>query len=595
MSPEQARGEKLDHRTDLFSFGAVVYEMATGKQAFAGSTPAIVFNAILSEQPSELTQERSVHSPELLRILRKALEKDRDMRYQTASELRVDLRRIKRDVDSEMYRRVVGAKALETGLTTQRKRSRKTIDLLAVLPFVNEKADPQLEYLSDGITETLIGLLSEIPKLRIMASSTVFRYKSRALDPLGVGQILKVRAVLFGRVIQRSDNLVIKAELVDVQDGARLWGEEYSRSTREILNVQEAIAKEIAQRLKIRLTQEEKRRLSKHNTKSVEAYHWYIKGRFHWNKRTEEGLKRGIENFQKAIETDPKYALGYAGLADCFNLLGGYRVLPPHQAFVQGKTTAAKAIALDDRLAEAHTSLALATLFYDWNWAEAEKEFQLAIRLNRNAATCHQWYAEYLMAVGRPTECLEEVRRAQELDPLSLGINCHVGWGLYFARKFDEASEQLRRTLELDANYPLAHFILGQSYLQSSKYAEAITELKAASSLSGRLPPVLSSLGYAFGVSGESGRANEVLNELNSRMRTSFVSTYDLALVHIGLDQKDEAFKWLDKALNERASWLIWLNAEPMLDRLRSDPRFQNLVKAVGLPQHEDATHSRHA
>jgi eukaryotic-like serine/threonine-protein kinase len=585
MSPEQARGEKLDSRSDLFSFGAVLYEMGTGSQAFFGSTPAVIFNAILSKDPP-LSLTKNPHlSAELVRIIHKALEKDREMRYQSAADLCADLKRLKRAFDSERFRRFSGdaGKETESSVGHGKKRSR-VIDSLAILPFVNDSADPNLEYLSDGITESIIGLLSRIPRLRVMATSTVFRFKSRTPDPLELGHILKVRAVLSGQLTQRNGTLLVKTELVDVYDGSRLWGEIYNLDVKAILSVHEEIAKQIADRLRLQLTNEQQTRLTKRYTESPEAYQLYLKGRFHWNKRTEEGLKRGIQFFQKSIEQDPEYALGYAGLADSFTLLGGYRVLPPKEAFFRGKMTAVKAIDIDNSLAEAHTSLALATLFYDWNWPEAEKEFKRAIQLNPNNPIGHQWYAQHLMALGRPRECLIEIRRAHQLDPLSLGINTHLGWGLYFARQFNEAVEQLRRTLELDPNYILANLVLGQSYAQCSKYSEAVEALQAAASLSSRLPSVLSSLGYTYALAGETTRAGEVLDDLRAQMVMRYVSAYDIALVFTGLGERDLAFEWLGKALEERSSWMIWLNAEPMLDCLRSDPRFRDLALMVGLP-----------
>lgn len=585
MSPEQARGEKLDSRTDLFSFGAILYEMGTGTQAFTGATTAVIFDAILNNPPS-LSHVDSLNFPlELQRIIRKALEKNPKIRYQTASDLRADLSRLKRDLESKQFLRFWNESGkIETNNRRQRKRRNLPFDSLAVLPFVNEGVDPDTEYLADGITESIINLLSRVPNFRTMATSTVFRYKSGTMDAMEVGHVLKVSAVLSGRVRKTGDTAIVKTELVDTRNGSRLWGENYQLTLKETVGLSEDISRQIAETLRLQLGAEQRNRFAKRYTQDVEAYQLYLRGRFHWNKRTEDGLKKATYYFQKAIEQDSIYALGYAGLADCFTLMGGYRVLPPKEAFFKGKSMATKAIELDSSLAEAHTSLALATLFYDWNWKKAESEFKRAIELNWNNPTCHQWYAEYLMAIGHPRKCLIEVRRAQHLDPLSLGINSHLGWGLYFARQFNQAVEQMEKTLELDPNYTLANFILGQSYVQCAKFEQALAALKIAAALSGRLPSVVSSLGFAYALAGDKVQALDILNELHAQMTIRYVSAYEIALIHTGLNQRDAAFEWLDRALEERSSWMVWLNVEPMLDSLRSDSRFGHLVRMVGLP-----------
>lgn len=588
MSPEQACGEVLDARSDLFSFGAILYEMATGKRAFSGSTAALLFDAILHSHPTPMEQVAPQIPKDLRRIVEKALEKDRELRYQSAVELKADFKCLKRDLSSG---RPVGSSSAtrkrSSRSTTQksgwRKHTLTNIRSLAVLPFINGSADPEMEYFSDGVTETILDTLSQLPKIRVMARSTVFRYKSRAVDPRNVGRRLNVQAVLTGMILLRGERLLVNAELVDVADGSRVWGEHYDRTVTDLFSVQEEISKEISEKLSLRLNLAQKRRLAHRPTKDLAAYHLYLKGRHWWNKRTESGLKKGIEYFGKAIEADPAYALAYAGLADCFPPLGAYRILAPSDAFTRAKSAAIKALELDPNLAEAHTALALATMFYDWDWVSAEEEFKKAIRLNANYPIAHQWYAVYLMAMERPAESLSAIQRALELDPLSLAINTHVGWGFYFSRRYQDGEEQLRKTLELDADFTLAHFVLGQIYTQMGSSNKAIEELEKAAMLSSRLPAVLSAMGYCYAVGGDKLRARNFIDELAQMSTKRYVSPFDIALIHVGLGQKDEAFNWLDKGIEDHSSWLIWLKVEPVFDGIRSDSRFPELVRRVRL------------
>ncbi len=588
MSPEQARGEVLDGRSDLFSFGAILYEMATGQRAFTGNTAAVVFNAILNCQPPPMQEINPTIPLKFGRIVAKTLEKDREVRYQNASEVQADFKLLKRDLSpdgtlsSSTSTRKTGALPIPAG-TPRRARTVRNIRSLAVLPFINENADPEMEYFSDGVTESILDTLSTLPKLRIMARNTVFQYKSKTVDPKSIGRRLNVEAVLIGRILLRDESLVVRAELVDVEDGSRVWGGRYDRRVSDVFAVQEEISKEISETLRLKLTHEQKKRLTHRYTKHIAAYHLYLKGRYYWNKRTESGLGKAVEYFQKAIESDPAYALAYAGLADCFPPLGAYRILAPGVAFARAKSAATKALELDAQLAEAHTALALSTMFYDWDWAKAEEEFTKAIQLNPNYPIGHQWYATYLMAMERPVESLASIQRAQELDPLSLAINTHVGWGFYFSRRYSEGGEQLRKTLELDMDFTLAHFVLGQIYTQMGFHTEAISELQRAATLSSRLPAVLAAMAYCHALAGDKSRAEELLNELEQISAKRYVSPFDLALSHIGLGQKDQAFEWLQKGVEDRSSWLIWLKVEPVFDGLRSDLRFRELVSRVGL------------
>jgi eukaryotic-like serine/threonine-protein kinase len=584
MSPEQARGEVLDPRTDLFSLGAVIYEMASGRKAFSGNSPALILNAVLNDRPHSIRKDDRRFPPELEKLIDKALQKNRALRYQSAIELAADLRRLKDDLSRGKGSPLAGRNeqsAAESAVTPRGRKSRQ-INSLAVLPFGNETSEPGGDYLSEGITDSIINAISQFPRISVMARSTVFRYKDPS-EPQRIGRELNVGAVLVGRVLQRGDRLVVSAELVDVANGHQLWGSQYNTKFSEIFTVQEEISNRISSELRLRLSPQEKARLRLSQTRDATAYQLYLKGRHHWNKRTTEGAVTAIRYLQEAIVQDPGYALAYSGLADCVALFGGYRALPPREAFPKAKVAALKALEIDDRLSEAHNSLALVSLFYDWDWPRAEQEFKRAVHLSPKYATAHQWYTIFLASMERFGEAKLSIKRAHELDVLSLPINTHLGWGYYFFREFDAAITQLEATLELDPNYILAHFVLGQAYTQRGRLAEGIAQLRRAADLSGRLPPVLSSLGYSYALAGETDQANATLKELIETSAKKYVSAYDLALINIGLGQKDAAFELLRDAVEERCGWLIFLKIEPVLDTIRSDPRFKDLIRAVGL------------
>jgi serine/threonine protein kinase/tetratricopeptide (TPR) repeat protein len=586
MSPEQARGDALDPRTDLFSLGAVIYEMASGQKAFSGDTPALILSAVMSARPPLIRSFDQNFPIQLERLIDKALQKTRALRYQSALELAGELKRLRYDmrggkpsVTTTPHEEL--PLAADPAMTRARKK--KQISSLAVLPFGNEISDdPDAAYLSEGITDNIINSLSRFPGISVMARSTVFRYKNPT-DPQKIGRELNVGAVLIGGVLQRGDRLIVNAELVDVADGRQLWGSQYNTKLSEIFTIQEEISNQIWSELRLRLSTQEKEKLHHHDTRDPVAYQLYLKGRHHWNKRTPDGVKKAIRYLQQAIDQDPGYALAYAGLADCFTLFGGYRFLPPREAFPMARASAMKALEIDARVAEAHNSLATTSLFYDWNWSQAEEEYKRAIRLSPRYATAHQWYTIFLAVMERPDEALVSILRAHELDVLSLPINTHLGWAFYFFRRFDDAIKQLRATLELDPDYILAHFVLGQAYTQRNLYTEAVAELQIAAGLSARLPPILSALGYAHALAGEVDQARQILVELAEASSKKYVSAYDLALVNLGLGQKDIAFELLHDAVKERCGWLIFLKIEPVLDALRSDPRFRDLVQTVGL------------
>jgi serine/threonine-protein kinase len=603
MSPEQVLGRELDHRSDLFSLGSVLYEMATGRQPFSGTSASETIDHILHEQPAAMARFNYSVPAELERIVRKCLEKDRERRYQSARELSIDLKNVQREIDSgvptigkraarrgsNLRRLTLAAIAVAIltliGLETYRLGWRsQAMESLAVLPFLNESGDPNMEYLSEGITESLISSLSQLPSLRVMARSTVFRYKGKDIDPQKVGHELRVQATVTGRVQQRGDTLIIAAEMVDVEKGSQLWGGQYSRKLADIFSIQEDISREISEKLRLRLTGEEQKRLTRRYTENPEAYQAYLKGRYYWNKRTVEGFEKGLEYFQQAIEQDPSYALAYAGLADSYNLLGlyVYHGLEPKESYPRAKAAAVHALQIDDTLAEPHTSLAWVKFRFDWDWPGAESEFKRAIELNPRYPTAYHWYAYYLAGVGRLNEARAAIQKAQELDPLSLIINATVAQVFYYAHEYDRAIEQLRKTLEIDANFAHAHRLLGEAYRKKAMVGEAIAEMQRAVTLSGgNRAYYLGQLGNAYAVSGRRGEALKIIDELTELSRQKYVSPTIFAIVYIGLGEKDQAFTWLERAYEERSGMPTEFMVEPMFDSLRSDPRFQELLRRM--------------
>jgi serine/threonine protein kinase/pimeloyl-ACP methyl ester carboxylesterase/tetratricopeptide (TPR) repeat protein len=645
MSPEQVRGETLDARSDIFSFGAVVYEMVSGHQPFAAESAAATISTILTKEPPPLVRYSREVPGELERIVSKALRKDREQRYQTAKDLLIDLKSLSEELTFEAKlgtstpARSTGesetvtsnrdarvetapqppARTAEIGTTRTVSRDYliggvrrhklqfaalvfllitlagvgiylelghgKAIDSLAVLPFTNVSGDPNTEYLSDGITESLINNLSQLPNLTVMSRNSVFRYKGQEADAQVVGRDLKVQAVLTGRMVQRGDNLSISAELVDVRNNSHLWGGQYNRKLSDILAVQAEISREISEKLRLQLSGEQQKRLVKRHTDNNEAYQLYLKGRYYWNRRTEEGTKRGIEYFGQAIERDPSYALAYAGIADCYNNLGTNIVggLASNDVMPKAKQAAMKALEIDETLAEAHTSLAQTRFLYDWDWPGAEIEYKRAIDLNPNYAHGHHWYSHYLLAMGRVKESLAESLRALDLDPLDLPITTHLGWHYLYAREYDRAIEQLRKALDMDSRFLPAHLFLGQAYAQEAMYDKATAELQQAIGLSRENPVMVAVLGYAYAMSGKKGEAQMILHKLNGLSKQRSVPSQEIAAIHTALGEKDQAFEWLRRAYEERYSGLVYLKNDPALDGLRSDPRFADLMRRVGL------------
>lgn len=456
------------------------------------------------------------------------------------------------------------------------------IDSIAVLPFENASQDPNVEYLSDGITESLINGLSQLSNLKVMSRSSGFRYKGKEQDAQRVGSELNVRAVLTGSVKQIGDQLVITVRLDDAQNNQHIWGEQYVRKFADILNLQSEIAQDVSTNLRVKLTSEAKQQLAKRYTDNVDAYQSYLKGQYEWNKFSQEDLQKSIGYYNQALEKDANYALAYAGLSQSYIVLGT-TYLPPKEAFPKAKAYAAKALEIDDTLAEAHVEMGAVRLLYDWNWADAERELKRAQALDPNNAGAHLLYGYYLKAMGRLNEANAETRRAQEFDPLSLMINSDVGVTSYYARQYDEAIAQNEKTISLEPHFFVAYLWLGQAYEQKKMYAEAIATFQKGMDLAERHPQLIASLGRAYALAGERDKAKKSLEELRETSKQRYVSPYLFAVVYAGLSDKEQALVWLEKAYEERTFFLIWLNVEPRFDSLRDDPRYKDLLRRIGL------------
>ena len=603
MSPEQLRGETADAPSDIFSFGCVLHEMLSGHRPFARNTTAEMIAAILNEEPSPLAEAVKGIPEDLARVVEHCLEKRPADRFQSARDLAFDLKsllgsgEIAKSTAAIATPRIhftarpgtwIGIAAAVVTLALAASfyligGRNKTIDSIAVLPLVNLSGDANLEYLSDGIAESLINSLSQLPRLRVMARGTVFSFKGKEVDPRKVGQELDVRVVFTGRVALRGDTLNIQADLVNAADGSQIWGDRYVRKLSDILAIQEEITKHISEKLRLKLTGAEQQRLTRRHTTNTEAHQLYLKGRHQWGKSNEEGLRKSIEYYNQAIELDPTYALAYVGLADTYFILSNI-YLPPKEAMPRSRAYAMKAVEIDDSIGEAHAALASVKTFYDWEWEEGERAFKQAIDLNPGYAPVHNQYGVHLVYLKRFEEAQSEMDRARELDPLSPYVHVGTVWPVLFARKYDQAIERLHRIIALNPEFANAHINLGWAYAWKGMNEEAIAAFDKAKSLE-NIWQNLSALGYAYAKAGRMDEARKVLAELRERARREHVSEYGLAMVYAGLGEKDRAIDELQKAYDARDEYMPFLNVDPFFDSLRSDPRFIGILRRLNLPQ----------
>ena len=644
MSPEQARGKETDARCDIWSLGIVMYEMLTKRTPFAGETANDSIAAILTKDPPSL--DASTPS-ELQRIVRKSLQKNADERYQTVKDLLLDVKNLKRELEfsEELERSQVpqstGASNVSTGqvaenataihsgvfstqnsMPQQRSSAEylvgeikshklvvaagllilvlvagffgyryfsstgsKQIESIAVMPFVNESGNADVEYLSDGMTETLIKSLSNLPNLNVKPRSSVFRYKGKDTDLQTIGKELNVQAILNGRVAQRGDQLTLSLELVDVQKDKVIWTEQYQRKQSDLVSLQSEIARDVSTKLKSKLSGADVAKVEKNYTANPEAYQLYLKGRFYWNKRTSESLKQAADYFNRAIEKDPNYALAYSGLAETYTLYSSYSVALSKDSLPQAKAAAERALELDESLAGAHTALAEYHLYYEFDRVNGEKELRRAIELDPNYATAHQWLGTDVLANSkRFDEALVELRRAEELDPLSPIIGTNVADTFEQARRYDDAIVQYKRTISLDPNFGYVHNGLASTYGAKGMYPEAIAEVRKFIELSSD-PTGKGFLGFCLAKSGQRAEAIKVLNELKQESSERYVQSYAFALIYIGLGQKEDALAALEKEVSDRSPNAIFCAVYPELDELRSEPRFKDLLKRMNLPE----------
>jgi serine/threonine protein kinase/tetratricopeptide (TPR) repeat protein len=643
MSPEQAQGEAIDPRSDIFSLGVVVYEMVAGRQPFGGPTESHVMVSIIDHEPAPLTSQAPEAPRHLERIVSKALAKDRNKRYQTVTDFKLDLEQLREELrfsDSEIREQTAPIVTRQTQSTStlsapasvtrpehaapghasvpggslfsklaQHKAlvllalagllvvvavfyfypSPREIDSVAVLPFVNDSNDPNAEYLSEGITESIIRSLSQLPNLKVMSRSAVFRFKGPNIDPQEAGKSLKVGAVLAGRLVKQDNRLIIKTELIDVSDGSQLWGGEYNNDLSDIFTVQDQISRAISEKLRVQLTGEDVERLEKRYTRDAEAYELYLKGRYFWNKRGEVALRNGIRYFQEAEQKDPTYALAYSGLADSYSLLSDIGVVRPADEMPKARAAAQKAVDIDPTLAEAYTSRAFVKLAYDWDWLGAEADFKKALELNSKYATAHQWYASYLMQMGKFGPAKDEIEKAHQLDPLSPIINSNSGLYAYYEHRYDDAIQHYDKTLEMVPDFWVARHYRGLAHAMKGTHEQAIEDFRGLLDSPGNgplkegavesNPEVAASLGFAYAVAGKRKEAEGILTRLQKLSQQRYVSPRYIAIIHTALDNKEQAIASLNKAFDSRHPGLVLIRIDPLFDRLRSEEGFKQLVQ----------------
>ncbi|MFI5111808.1 MAG: protein kinase [Terriglobales bacterium] len=627
MSPEQARGKnnEIDQRSDIFSFGCILFEAVTGRKAFEGKDAIDTLNKIIREPAPLIAEFRPAAPSHLQRIVRRCLAKDREDRYQTIKDVAIELREMRRELEgsgvdagesggaqtgsaassisappSSAEYIVNGIKehkfaaiaavllvagAIGAGFYLHARGSAVAIESIAVLPFENRSNDPDADYISDGITESINNSLTRLPNLKVIPHSVAFHYKGKAMDAQKVGDELRVNAVLTGQVGQRGDNLTISVELDDVRNGKQLWGEQYNRKLADLLAVKSDIAREVSQRLRSQLSGEDQQKLTKGSTANPEAYQLYLKGNYYTSKYTKDGFRKSIDYFNQAIALDPNYGLAYNGLAFSYiNSEDWY--MPPNEAVPKARDAAKRALAIDETIADAHLSLALIAHWYEWDWATAEREFKRAIELKPDDPRPHGFYAWYLAPMGRNDQAIAEAKRAQQLDPVSPEANFFLGSVLVFTRQFDQAIEQLRSGIELDPTYWFGHYFLGRAYEQKGRLPEAVAEFQRALELEKDNAENWANLAHAYALSGKRAEAQKIIDHLKELSAHSYVAPYNIAAIYAGLGEKDQAFAWLDRAYADRSGFLaFYFTTDTRLDNLRSDPRFAELLRRVGLPQ----------
>jgi serine/threonine-protein kinase len=603
MSPEQLRAELTGPTSDIFSFGCVLYEMITGRPAFQRATLVDTLSAVLTEEPTPVAEVVEGIPEELGVVIGRCFEKQQGARFQSASDLAFALRALGTSTNlrfgaprrSRRMMLVLAALAIlvpvVSGYFVYRgfRASRVAapgagprVTSLAILPFV-DAGEAESEYLADGMTEGLINRVAQVPGLRVMSRTTVFHYKGKDPDPRQIGRDLEVDAVLAGRIRGMGDSLRVDAELIDARDGSQIWSFDAAGPPADIAALQERLARELADKLEISLSGEHRERLARRDTESALAYDYYLRGRYQWNKRSAEGLFAAIEFFNRAIEADPNYALAYAGLADCYNLLDIWGGLPTRETFPKARAAAEKALALDERLAEAHTSLAYAIHSYEWDWKRAESEYRRALELNPNYATARQWYAELLTANGRYDEARREGEAALRLDPLSPIIHAVVGWNECMARSYGDSIERNRETVRLFPAFMPGHAYLGLAYLESGRPEVAIEALHQALGIAD-IPVVRTWYLRALTARGDVVAARRGLEALEKERGSEYLSPYYVGALRSALGDRDAAFTLLEEAIRERAGACVWIKVDPGLDGLRDDPRFLRLEAMVFPP-----------